>query len=105
MVALPCLGCGKVTTRGSRCGPCQATWDTQHERTRGTRTQRGYGNDWLRLSKQAIAHQPWCSQCGTSEDLTADHLVPLAAGGTSTPENVQVLCRRCNSGKGATHRG
>ena len=28
-----------------------------------------------------------------------DHIVPIARGGTSTPDNLQLLCRRCNSRK------
>jgi HsdM N-terminal domain/HNH endonuclease len=35
----------------------------------------------------------------TNTDLTGDHRVPLSRGGTSTLENVQVLCRRHNSAK------
>ncbi|MFE6489697.1 HNH endonuclease [Streptomyces sp. NPDC057757] len=38
-------------------------------------------------------------QAHPSTDLTADHVVPLARGGSSTPENTRVLCRSCNSRK------
>jgi 5-methylcytosine-specific restriction protein A len=31
--------------------------------------------------------------------LTGDHIQPLARGGTSTADNVQVLCRQCNARK------
>ena len=73
------------------------TVNTPHQRTR---SQRGYTNDWLRLSRQAIADQPWCTRCGATSDLTADHITPLVEGGVSERENVTVLCRRCNSAKG-----
>lgn len=33
--------------------------------------------------------------------LTWDHVVPLARGGDNHPTNLQPLCRRCNSRKGA----
>jgi len=41
---------------------------------------------------------------GTTEDRAPelDHIVPLAAGGTHTLDNVQCSCRACNSEKGAT---
>jgi 5-methylcytosine-specific restriction endonuclease McrA len=43
-----------------------------------------------------------CVHCGADEDLTIDHIIPVAAGGTDDPANLQVLCRRCNSAKGAS---
>ena len=42
-----------------------------------------------------------CKFCGTTEDLTLDHIVPFSKGGDSTPDNLQTLCRSCNSRKGA----
>jgi len=32
---------------------------------------------------------------------TVDHIVPLKMGGTDELDNVQLLCKRCNSSKGA----
>lgn len=64
----------------------------------------GYTAAWYALSARAIAAAPWCVQCYTEGDkgnpLTADHIIPLSGGGRSEPENIQVLCRRCNSRKG-----
>lgn len=42
-----------------------------------------------------------CLRCGTVIDLTQDHVIPLARGGTHWPWNLQPLCRGCNSAKGA----
>ncbi|MGA5819719.1 HNH endonuclease [Kitasatospora sp. NPDC094028] len=42
----------------------------------------------------------WNAPAHQSTDLTADHVVPLARGGSSTAENVRVLCRSCNGRKG-----
>lgn len=36
-------------------------------------------------------------------DHTVDHIVPLDLGGTNYPENLQLVCKRCNSSKGARH--
>lgn len=41
-----------------------------------------------------------CLCCDTTEDLTLDHIVPLAEGGAHSIENCQILCRSCNSRKG-----
>jgi 5-methylcytosine-specific restriction protein A len=43
-----------------------------------------------------------CSHCGAGPaqaELTVDHIIPLAQGGTNDLSNLQVLCRRCNSTK------
>jgi len=41
-----------------------------------------------------------CKDCGTTEDLTIDHIVPLSKDGTNDIENLQVLCMKCNCTKG-----
>ncbi len=42
-----------------------------------------------------------CQRCGAKDDLTIDHIVPRSRGGSGDDDNLQVLCGRCNSGKGA----
>jgi hypothetical protein len=42
-----------------------------------------------------------CQKCGTDKNLTMDHRHPWSLGGPDTVENLQVLCRSCNSRKGA----
>ena len=41
-----------------------------------------------------------CRRCGATEDLALDHIHPWSLGGPDTPDNLQVLCRPCNSRKG-----
>ena len=41
-----------------------------------------------------------CIYCGSGEDLTLDHLTPLARGGPHRQDNLAVACRSCNSSKG-----
>lgn len=42
-----------------------------------------------------------CQYCGTSGDLTFDHVVPRAAGGITSWENVVAACSKCNLSKGS----
>jgi 5-methylcytosine-specific restriction endonuclease McrA len=55
---------------------------------------------WRRLSEQARAEQPWCTDCGTTLDLTGDHIVsPLQGGAPLDPANVTTRCRACQNKK------
>lgn len=44
-----------------------------------------------------------CRRCGATADdrvrLVIDHILPVAMGGPTTPENCQTLCEPCNQGK------
>jgi 5-methylcytosine-specific restriction endonuclease McrA len=42
-----------------------------------------------------------CLKCGSRRNLNADHIHPESKGGPTTLENLQTLCRGCNSRKGA----
>jgi hypothetical protein len=42
----------------------------------------------------------WCGRAPWRTDLTAEHIVPRARGGRSSPENLTVACRSCNKRRG-----
>jgi 5-methylcytosine-specific restriction endonuclease McrA len=44
-----------------------------------------------------------CVYCGGYKNLSADHIVPESKGGKLILENLQTLCRSCNSRKGARY--
>lgn len=57
--------------------------------------------DWQLLKAQ---YNWTCPCCGKIEDeitLTEDHIIPLSKGGSDNIENIQPLCRSCNSMKKA----
>lgn len=43
----------------------------------------------------------FCQKCGTTEDLTLDHIEALSRGGSNDVSNLRILCRSHNSQKGA----
>lgn len=55
--------------------------------------------EWAALKQQ---YNYTCLRCGRREPeikLTADHIVPISKGGVGTIDNIQPLCRQCNSAK------
>lgn len=41
-----------------------------------------------------------CQYCGSTKDLTLDHLIPKSKGGKSSWTNLVTACKHCNSKKG-----
>ena len=79
----PCLTCGTLTA-ASHCA--EHTPHPPDLRRGRDRSHLGRGTAWDRLSKRARALQHWCLDCGTREDLTADHTPaawPILARGRS----------------------
>jgi 5-methylcytosine-specific restriction protein A len=102
-----CTVCGVVTSRaGNRCTEhARQSNRSRHNALYGTRA-------WQRLSGRVLRawrgeHGNWCPgyqrPAHSAVDLTVDHVVPLAAGGAPFDiANTAVLCRSCNSTKGAS---
>lgn len=40
-----------------------------------------------------------CVECGSNFDIQYDHIIPVALGGATTLENLQILCAPCNREK------
>lgn len=77
----------KITTR------------TKQKHSMARRSQ--FAKDYDRLMLALIERDGYqCAECGTVEDLTIDHIVPLSKGGTDELNNLQLLCRQHNSAKG-----
>lgn len=52
----------------------------------------------LRLSRHSVFARDChtCQYCGSSRDLTIDHVQPKWAGGGATWDNLVACCRKCN---------
>jgi 5-methylcytosine-specific restriction endonuclease McrA len=59
---------------------------------------------WRDIKHLQEAQQSKCAapHCATSlsDSCTVDHIMPLKRGGSNWPENIQLLCWRCNRRKG-----
>lgn len=62
-------------------------------REKGTHTS----HEWATLKD--ICGQ-LCLRCESRTDLVKDHITPIYQGGSDSIENIQPLCRSCNSSKG-----
>ncbi len=56
-------------------------------------------DDWV--AEHGHVCPGWRRPPHRSADLTADHIIPVVRGGTNDPSNYRVLCRSCNSSRGA----
>lgn len=97
MISRPCMDCGEPSagTRCPGCAPPDANAPT---------VARGYDHRWRVLSERARRLQPWCLDCGATEDLTTDHTPEAwarrAAGKPIRLTDVAVVCRPCNGRRG-----
>ncbi|MCP5385963.1 MAG: HNH endonuclease [Novosphingobium sp.] len=54
-----------------------------------------------RLARAVMERDAYrCVSCGSHIDLTCDHIVPESKGGPTALDNLQTMCRPCNSRKG-----
>ena len=103
MTLQPCVDCGELSERNR----CQTHRPAHAPKAPGK--QRGYDWPWIQLSRRARRIQPFCSMCGSTEDLTTDHSEEAAQRSwTSHPPGG----RRCPlphpqllEGSRQTHRG
>ena len=56
---------------------------------------------WREEIKKAWEHQ--CAYCGSSDNLTMDHVRPRSMGGQDKTNNVVCCCHKCNKSKAATN--
>ena len=93
--------CGNIATRRGRCDQHQPTPWAKHSRNGQTLT----GTQRKQLHNEQLAREPQCRQCGSTHQLEADHIIPIAEGGAHThPDNLQTLCHNCHATKSEQER-
>lgn len=91
------------------CKPCRKDKDKGRKRNRSVDADRAHEAKRrgapFRAGVPAFMrkHMTKCAACGATENLEIDHVMPLALGGTSALKNLQMLCKTCNTRKGATY--
>jgi 5-methylcytosine-specific restriction endonuclease McrA len=98
-VQRPCLGCSRLIERGSRCAECKPK-NLHYER--GKRGRTSSDHRWRKLSNRLRKASPFCEFCSATNDLTADHIIPLSERPDLAHDelNCRVLCRTCNGERG-----
>ena len=82
------------------CG-CKTCFNTRRAIARRGRRKRK--NRWGHQRKRVYTRDEFkCVKCGSTENLTLDLAVPRADGGKTTDDNLQTMCKPCNSKKAAT---
>ena len=74
-----------------------------------SRQKRGYGREHERIRAELIRTVILCEHCTAkgkvAQGCIADHIIPLAKGGTGDRSNYQWLCQECADVKDAADRG
>ena len=106
----PCLDCGQLVRGAGRCARCATataarrppkptragyTWAEQQRRAAAVKAHRARFGDWCPGWAARQAHDVLPPNM-----LTADHVTAVAVSGDQGGP-LQVLCRTCNSAKGA----
>ena len=54
------------------------------------------------LTRKNVMRRDWnrCQYCGSSSDLTIDHVIPKSRNGKDTWDNLVTACNKCNHKKG-----
>lgn len=50
-----------------------------------------------KLKDYIFSRDKKCLKCGSLDNLTIDHVIPVSFGGSNGHDNLQCLCRECNS--------
>ena len=87
----------RVPTPEFRASPYKRGVPPQIKKRERANMRRHYKNWYTELIAECGEQ---CVNCGSNEAVVIDHIVPIAKGGLSELNNLQLLCAECNRIKG-----
>lgn len=81
------------------CPTCARIGCTKHQTKPGQRTGRPRGSTWAyrKTRARALRRDRHCVTCGSTENLEADHIIPVEHGGQDTLDNLVIRCQACHA--------
>jgi 5-methylcytosine-specific restriction endonuclease McrA len=89
----------EATRRWRLREPLIAAYHNRANSANQTAKRLGVEGRITRHDVQNVVEGSACVYCGTRDDLTIDHIVPLSRGGLNVRANLQSACKPCNSSK------
>jgi 5-methylcytosine-specific restriction endonuclease McrA len=100
---------GRTATAGAigqrkrrQANPYQAQVDNHRQLAKRYGAKGAFTADEWRALCAFYGHN--CLRCGLRRPLSVDHIVPMSQGGSNNIDNIQPLCKPCNSAKGSSCR-
>lgn len=95
----------KIIVNNKRWSDAHPENGRMNSQTRRARVEGNGGKftiqEWIDLCEK---YENKCLRCGQSDlKLTVDHVIPIFHGGLNIIDNIQPLCKKCNSSKGTKH--
>ena len=105
-----CLSCGEPSEHNYCDEHLLETRKAQRPKKTGSASARGYDARWARLSRKARRLQPFCSDCGSTQDLQLDHTEEtwwryLNGKPIGLEHTGGVVCHSCNVARGQARPG
>lgn len=84
-----CTICARIAEHGSRCHDCAKQRPSSWSPNRNHKLHK-------RFARAVVKRDKRCRLCGSAENLTAHHVVPLDADNAYSPAAGVTVCRDCH---------
>src|SRR3990167_1390019 len=96
-----CPGCDEIYNRGRNGTGIHTVCENNLVKLRKSPHEKAR-DEWEKIRKKIspiifMRDDYQCKKCGSTDYLTIDHIIPISRGGLHESENLQTLCRSCNS--------